>query len=255
MVKVGSMKKNVPGFGLIIIGTEILSGSREDAHFQKALSLVKAQGYEIKYSLVIPDDPKVIVDQLKWAFARPEALFCYGGIGATPDDFTRQCAAEAAGLPVERHPEAVAVLEEMFGERAHPIRVRMAELPKDCDLIPNPVTKVAGFSLDKHHFLPGFPEMAAPMMEWILENCYEQVEGKITLSLMVQASEGEMVPMMEAFVEAHPELYFFSLPLLTQNQEKKVRLGVIGLAEAAEKGFNDLTTELDQMKISWQKES
>lgn len=249
------MKKSVPGFGLLIIGTEILSGSREDAHFKTALELVSSAGYQIRYSLVLPDDPEMIVAKLKWAFQRPEALFCFGGIGATPDDYTRQCAAKAAALPIERHPEAVQVIEEMYGERAYPIRVRMAELPKDCDLIPNPVSKVAGFSLEKHHFLPGFPEMAKPMMEWILENCYEKGDGKITKALIVQGvSEGEMVPMMEQFVSSHPEVYFFSLPMLSRDKESKVRLGVIGLKDEALKSFNDLTALLDKNKFPWKQE-
>lgn len=248
-------KKVVPGFGLIIIGTEILSGSRKDAHFQNALKLVGKHGYEIHYSLVIPDDPEMIISKLKWAFERPEALFCFGGIGATPDDHTRQCAAKAAGLPFGPLQEAVSVIEEKYAERAYPIRVKMAELPLPCELIPNPVTGVAGFTLQKHHFLPGFPEMAKPMMKWILQNCYEKGTSKVTKSLIVSGvSEGEMVPLMQTFVHDFPQIYFFSLPSMNKDKEHKVRLGVIGLKEEAERAFGELAARLDKEKFPWKPE-
>ncbi len=248
------MKKRAPGFGLIIIGSEVLSGRKEEAHFKNALRLLSAQGYEIKYSVVIPDDAELILSKLRWAMARPEALFCFGGIGATPDDLTRQCAAQAAGLPLKKHPEAVRVIEKMYGKRAYPIRIRMAELPKGSELIPNPLTKVAGFSVGKHHFFPGFPEMALPMMEWVLKKRYKKGEGRITQALVAEASEGEMVPMMEQFVAAHPEVSFFSLPMMKQNQESHVRLGVVGLPKEAAAAFQHLTALLDQNKFPWKKE-
>ena len=45
----------------------------------------------------------------------------------------------------------------------------MAEFPEGADVVPNPVNRIAGFSVGTHYFLPGFPEMAWAMMEWALD--------------------------------------------------------------------------------------
>lgn len=103
-----------------------------------------------------------------------------GGIGATPDDLTRQCAAEAAGVPMERHPEALALIVEKFGEAAYAKRVLMADFPAGAGIIPNPYNRIPGFSLNRHYFLPGFPEMAWPMMEWVLDTHYAHLQPKQT---------------------------------------------------------------------------
>ncbi len=71
--------------------------------------------------------------------ARRDAVFVFGGIGATPDDHTRQCAADAAGLALVRHPRGAAIIEKRFGREAYPQRIHMAHLPSGCALIPNPV--------------------------------------------------------------------------------------------------------------------
>ena len=99
-------------------------------------------------------------------------MFSFGGIGATPDDHTRQAAAAALGVPLERHPEAVAEIEARFGADAYPHRVLMAEFPAGASIIPNPFNRIAAFSVRDHHFLPGFPQMAWPMLDWVLATHY-----------------------------------------------------------------------------------
>ena len=103
-------------------------------------------------------------------FVRAAAISClrFGGVGATPDDHTRQAAALALGVPLERHPVAVAELEAQFGAAAYPHRVLMAEFPAGASIIPNPVNRVASFSIRNHYFFPGFPQMAWPMLDWVL---------------------------------------------------------------------------------------
>jgi len=93
-------------FGSLIIGDEILSGKRQDKHFPKVITLLRARGLELGWSMVLPDDPEVITAVLTSTLARDDIVFCFGGIGATPDDHTRQCAAKAAGVELLLHPEA-----------------------------------------------------------------------------------------------------------------------------------------------------
>ena len=85
----------IPRFGLIIVGDEILSGKRADKHFSKVIELLAARGLALSYSEYIGDDPDRITATLKRAFQSGDVVFSCGGIGATPDDHTRQCAAVA----------------------------------------------------------------------------------------------------------------------------------------------------------------
>ena len=84
-------------FGLIIVGDEILSGKRADKHLPKVIELLAARGLPLAYADYVGDDPVRITATLARAFASGDVVFSCGGIGATPDDHTRQCAARALG--------------------------------------------------------------------------------------------------------------------------------------------------------------
>lgn len=240
------MSNDRPGaaFGVIVIGTEILRGKREDRHVAHLRAVAAARGYELAYALVLADQTEQITAQLRWAYARPEPLFCYGGLGATPDDLTRACAAAAADLPLARHPEAAQLIRTRFGAGAEPVRIRMADLPAGAALIPNPVNQIPGFSLGKHHFFPGFPQMAQPMTQWVLEQHYPSRPARIEVRLLLPGSrEGDLVPLMEAFVAAHPAVDFSSLPHFADSGPQ-IELGVAGEAAAVAMAAADLKQRL-----------
>lgn len=89
--------------GLIIIGDEILSGKRVDQHFPKVVQLLAARGLQLSWAEFVGDDRERISATLKRTFASGDIVFSCGGIGATPDDHTRQAAAAALGLPLVLH--------------------------------------------------------------------------------------------------------------------------------------------------------
>ncbi|MGC9161446.1 competence/damage-inducible protein A [Acidithiobacillus sp.] len=230
--------------GIVVIGTEILRGKRQDAHFARTRRQLAARGYEVAWCLVVPDTADILVDQLRWAMARAEPVFSFGGLGATPDDLTRACAATAAGLPLRRHPEAEQLIRAQFGAAAEPVRVRMADLPDGATLIPNPINKVPGFSLGKQHFFPGFPQMAEPMSEWVLAQYYPPRAGNVEQRILLPgAREGELVPLMESFCATHPRIAFSSLPSLRQHG-MQLELGVAGLPADVARAMADLQQRL-----------
>src|SRR3569832_2969352 len=115
--------------GLIIIGDEILSGKRRDRHFAEAILLLRERGRELSWCRIIGDEPALIEDSLRQTLASPDLVVCFGGFGATPDDHTRACAARADGVPLARHPDAVAEMEARI-RTAHPPAPQLhAELP------------------------------------------------------------------------------------------------------------------------------
>jgi len=263
----------IPAFGLIIVGDEILSGKRSDKHLAKVIELLGARGLALGHAHYVGDDRPRLTAVLAQAFAAPDIVFCCGGIGATPDDHTRQCAAAAMGRPLQPHSQAQALIRERMQEMAreqgqpfdaqHPDnlqRLQMGVLPAGARLIPNPYNKIAGFSCDGPgggtvHFVPGFPVMAWPMLEWVLEHsCRQwfhhapQTEHSIVL---YGAMESALVPLMERIEAAHPGIKVFSLPSVDHPVHgRHVELGVKGAAERVPAAWQALHAALLQSGAS-----
>jgi len=244
---------HTPKFGAYIIGDEILSGKRKDAHLTQLIKTLKTRGLSLAWAEYLGDDPARITASLKRSMATDDIVFSFGGIGATPDDFTRQAAAEAAGLPIERHAGAVAEIEARFGEAAYPKRVLMADFPKGAELIPNPVNRVAGFSLASHYFMPGFPEMAWPMTEWVLHTHYSHLFHQhpvVEFSILVMdAGESQLLELMNHIVEKHPQTKLFSLPKL--DTRRTIELGVKGAAGDVNAALDDIKQGISALGFPW----
>jgi len=246
-----SQKIVVRGFGLIIIGSEILDGRVQDSHFANTTKLLAERNHPLVYMMILVDEPLLITDKLKWAMSRPEHLFCCGGIGATPDDYTRQCAADAACVPLAYHEEGVKILERRFGKKSTPARLKLVEFPEKARLIPNPVNQVPGFSINNAHFLPGFPSMAEPMMAWVLDAYYEKGETTVTRTLILAgARESEVVPLMNSFIPQYPTISLSSLPKFVEHGTE-VHLGLTGNPSDVEQGIADLIKAVEKKGMIW----
>ena len=233
-------------FGLIIIGDEILSGKRADKHLAKVIELLKARGLQLDYAEYIGDSPERITSTLRRAFASGDVVFCTGGIGATPDDHTRQCAARALGVALALHPTAKTLIEQRMqdmsreqGKVYDPTaadnlhRLNMGVFPLGAEIIPNPYNKIPGFSCGRVHFVPGFPVMAWPMVAWVLDTYYRpcfQTEAWLERSVIVfGAMEASLTPLMERIESEHPGVKVFSLPSVDHPQfGRHIELGVKG---------------------------
>ncbi|MBA2690308.1 MAG: competence/damage-inducible protein A [Burkholderiales bacterium] len=218
-------------FGTLIIGDEILTGKRQDKHFAQVIGVLKARGLELSWAEYLGDDPQRITATLRRTLTSDDVVFSFGGIGATPDDHTRQCAAAAANVGLRRHPEAVREIESRFGPAAYPKRILMAEFPQGSRIVPNPFNRIAGFSLGHHYFLPGFPEMAWPMMEWVLDTLYRdlhhalpQAEQTIVVDAM---PESDIIDAMNAVLARFDGVKVSSLPRFTSTG-REVELSVRG---------------------------
>ncbi len=203
-------------FAALIIGDEILSGKRQDKHLAKAIALLGARGLTLSYARYLGDEPAQIVATLKETLATDHVVFSFGGIGATPDDYTRQCAAAALGVPLAAHPEAVAAMAAKPNFEMTPNRLKMAEFPVGSTIIPNPYNQIAAFSCGDHHFLPGFPEMAWPMMEWVLDTRYAALFHGTPMAeeiiVIRDAGESTLIDAMNRVLADFPGVKLSSLP-------------------------------------------
>jgi molybdopterin-biosynthesis enzyme MoeA-like protein len=207
---------SLPTFAALIIGDEILSGKRQDKHLSKAIAILGARGLSLDYAHYLGDEPARIVDTLKRTFATDHVVFSFGGIGATPDDHTRQAAAAALGVALHQHPQAVACMTAKPGFELSANRLKMAEFPLGATIIPNPYNQIAAFSCGDHHFLPGFPEMAWPMMEWVLDTRYRHLFNQVPFAeeiiVIHDAGESHLIDAMNRIVSGFPTTKLSSLP-------------------------------------------
>lgn len=249
-------------FGLVIVGDEILSGKRADKHMPKVIELLAARGLQLSWAEYVGDEPRRIIATLARAFESGDIVFSCGGIGATPDDHTRQCAAKALGVELALHPEAEALIRERMRDvareqgvpyepdRADNVhRLNMGVFPTGAAIIPNPYNKIPGFTVGDVHFVPGFPVMAWPMIEWVLDTKYRSLFNQkpyVEQSVIVFGSmEATLTPLMEQVERNHPNVKVFSLPSVDHPQwGRHIDLGVKGDPVAVAAAYRELVAGL-----------
>lgn len=240
----------IPRFGLILIGDELLNGRKQDAHLPAMIERFGERGLELAWVRTIGDERELITQTLKQTFAGGDIVFSFGGIGATPDDITRQCAAAALGVDIELHPEAESEIRSQFGDQTSEQRLRMGEYPVGSAIIPNPINRVPGFSIRRHHFVPGFPRMAWPMVEWVLDTDYAglQAPGRSVSQtlLLTDSSEGPLIPLMETLLREYPELRLACLP--NAEGKREVELTLRGRPEQVARGMDRLRALLAALR-------
>jgi len=239
--------------GLVIVGDEILSGKREDKHLARVIGLLKARGLALSWARYAGDDRQALTDLFRASFASGDLVFSCGGIGATPDDHTRQAAAAALGVDVQLHPEAAALIAERCADMAREgrgsadmtlpenlQRLKMGEFPAGSSIIPNPFNRIAGFSVREHWFVPGFPVMAWPMIEWVLDQHYGVLFGSMATAersfIVYETAESALAPLMERIERDFAGVRSFSLPSIGDGTDgrparRHVELGVKGDAD------------------------
>ena len=257
-------------FGLIVIGDEILSGRRQDKHMVTLISLLNERGLSLAWANYVADDPVQITATLRDSFASGDVVFSTGGIGATPDDHTRQCAALALGTKTQLHPSAKELIAARIQLTAEgdPIkadlntpenqhRFKMGEFPIGSDIIPNPYNQIPGFRIKEHHFVPGFPVMAAPMMAWCLDTHYKDLfhqENWAEQSFIVpKGIESALTPLMERIEANFPGVKVFSLPSVGDPTkggvyaQRHIELGIKGNANLLECAWIALRTGTQEL--------
>jgi molybdopterin-biosynthesis enzyme MoeA-like protein len=220
-------------FGAFIIGDELLVGKRQDKHLPFLIEALAKRGLRLCWAHYLGDEPERITAALRLSLASKDVVFSFGGIGATPDDHTRQCAAAAAGTSLALHADAEREIRARFGGEVTPQRLAMGEFPVGSSIIPNPVNRIPGFALGEHHFVPGFPQMAWPMVEWVLDTRYRELFDRDRWSeasiLVYEAGESQLIGVMDQIGAGYPGVKVFSLPSMGPRGERiHVELGVRG---------------------------
>jgi molybdopterin-biosynthesis enzyme MoeA-like protein len=131
------------------------------------------------------------------------------------------------------HPDAEAAIRGRFGGETTPFRLKMGEFPRGAAIIPNGYNQIPGFSVRDHHFVPGFPVMAWPMAEWVLDHRYRHLHYQLPetdASIIVYGSaESILTPLMLEVETRFARLKVFSLPHMGEDGTRRhIELGVRG---------------------------
>lgn len=246
-------------FGAVIIGDEILSGKRQDKHFEKIAGLLGVRGLRLSWVEYLGDDRERLAATFKRTMAAGDVVFSCGGIGNTPDDHTRQAVALALGVDLELHPAGFEELKVRFADEAiTEQRKLLVTFPQGVEIIPNPFNRIPGFRIRDHHFVPGFPQMAHPMIEWALDTFYRDefrpLGGMVDKAFLLTgptAYESALLDLMERIVKDYPGLRLFSLPSLLGQERRHLELGVEGEPALVDQAMAEIRSEVEKRGIHW----
>ena len=179
-------------------------------------------------------------------------------------------------LPLVLHPQAREKIRERIAdtarEKGEPLdydrpdnlhRLKMGEFPAGADIIPNSFNKIPGFSvansggIGAHHFVPGFPVMAGPMVEWVLDSLYPHLFHQRPMAeravLVFRGIESLLTPLMEAIEAEFGAVKVFSLPHVGDaNTRAHIELGVKGDPEQVSAAYLRLKQGLDALAQDYQ---
>lgn len=246
-------------FGAVIIGDEILSGKRQDKHFEKIASLLAARGLRLSWVEYLGDDYQRLAATFRRTMAAGDVVFSCGGIGNTPDDHTRQAVALALGVGLELHPAGFEELKVRFAnEEISEQRKLLVTFPQGVQIVPNPFNRIPGFMVREHYFVPGFPQMAHPMIEWVLDAFYQDefkpVDSSVEKAFLLTgptAYESALLDLMERIVKDYPSLRLFSLPSLNGQERRHLELGVEGEPGLVDAALEEIRREVEKRGINW----
>lgn len=154
---------------IILIGTELLEGTHQDAHTQYITRTLGPLGCRCMAAMAIGDEKEQLLDALQYAYEHADFIITTGGLGPTDDDITRQTLSEFTGIPLKEDPEVVAFMKRRFNtEQLRENLLRQTRVPERGTYLNNANGTAVGLVFDKGEkpivALPGPPRELQPMV-------------------------------------------------------------------------------------------
>lgn len=157
---------------IINVGTELLLGQNVNTNARDIGEKLAAAGIECYFQTSVGDNLARIVDAIKTAADRADAIIITGGLGSTDDDLTRQAVAEALGVELVSDTGLTRVIENRIREmeKAPTDKVmRQALIPKGATAILPTLGTAGGFVIDGSNAViattPGVPAEMLRMLD------------------------------------------------------------------------------------------
>ncbi len=210
---------------IITVGDELLVGQEVDTNATYLAAELTRIGVTVSYSLTVGDDRNSIKSAIEQGIHRSRLTFVTGGLGPTPDDLTREAAAEFAGSTLETDKGTIAHVTRHFeslGRKVPDGSERVALVPDGFDVLPNEKGTAPGLWYQEPNnnnliLLPGVPhEMKAIFSNHVIPRL-NQMEGhaQIAQHTLKIAGIGETILQRQIEEISHlldPELKVAYLP-------------------------------------------
>ena len=206
------MSEAAPTAAVLIIGDEILSGRTADTNLNTIARFLSALGIDLMEARTVGDRPAQIISALNALRSTHDYVFTTGGIGPTHDDITADCVAEAFGVALPEHPDALAILERRYGDDLNTARRRMARIPEGGSLIANPVTDAPGFQMGNVFVMAGVPKIMTAMLEDVAPRLKTGTIVHSETLKVTGVGEGNIADILGAAARASRDLSFGSYP-------------------------------------------
>jgi molybdenum cofactor synthesis domain-containing protein len=213
-------KPDIVTAAVLVIGDEILSGRTKDRNIGYIADYLTAIGIDLREVRVVADDAAAIVDAVNALRAKYTYVFTTGGIGPTHDDITADCVAEAFGVPLEFHPDAIAVIKQRLaktGGELNEARLRMARIPRGAGLVANKVSGAPGFWIGNVITMAGIPAVMQAMLDEVAPKLKTGTK-LLSETIRADAKEGDVGTELGAIAKAHPETIIGSYPFIDEKQ-------------------------------------
>jgi molybdenum cofactor synthesis domain-containing protein len=204
---------------LLVIGDEILSGRTQDKNVAQIALWLNVQGIRLAEVRVVADKTDAIVEAVNILRARNDYLFTTGGIGPTHDDITIDAIAEALGVAVMHHPQAVAVLERYYETRGGltETRKRMARVPEGAGLIENRMSGAPGIHIENIFIMAGVPHITAGMLD-ALTGTLEGGLPVLSATIGCWVAESEIAELLRTAEKTHEGVAIGSYPFFREGR-------------------------------------
>ena len=203
---------------VLVIGDEILSGRTKDKNIGYIADYLTALGIDLREVRVVPDVEAEIVGAVNALRVKYDYLFTTGGIGPTHDDITADCVAAALGVPLEVHPEAVAILKERLartGGELNEARMRMTRIPRGAALVANKVSGAPGFCIGNVIVMAGIPAVMQAMLDEVAPKLKTGAK-LLSETIRADAKEGDVGTALGEIAKAHPDTIIGSYPFFDE---------------------------------------
>jgi len=213
-------KPDIVTAAVLVIGDEILSGRTKDRNIGYIADYLTAIGIDLREVRVVADDGAAIVDAVNALRAKYTYVFTTGGIGPTHDDITADCVAEAFGVPLEFHPDAIAVIKQRLaktGGELNEARLRMARIPRGAELVANKVSGAPGFWIGNVITMAGIPAVMQAMLDEVAPKLKTGTK-LLSETIRADAKEGDVGTELGVIAKAHPETIIGSYPFIDEKQ-------------------------------------
>ena len=158
----------MPTAEIIAIGTELLLGITQDTNTRFLAQELNRLGVDLFRTTIIGDNCSRITQSMQEALQRADLVITCGGLGPTIDDPTREAAANAFNEELVFHPhlwESIQARFNMLGREATDNNKRQAFIPRNAEIIENPVGTAPAFSIESgNHLLVCLPGVPAELV-------------------------------------------------------------------------------------------